>query len=155
MRHLKTYRIFESKFDELMDHIKVLSDMALPLDDKDFDVSIFEDRFREDSYQSYIVVDVVKKGSRSDNNKFTFQVIKEELMEMVDYMDKEGWKILNIEVSILSPLTPSSSNLVKHFNCYLYGSKLMKPEITLDYNRSKKEVTEEIDQLIVKFIEKR
>ena len=91
MKHLKKYRIFESKFDELMDHIKVLSDMALSLDDKDFYVSIFEDRFREDSYHSYIIVDVVKKNSnllygrnsRSDNNKFTFQAIKEELMEMV------------------------------------------------------------------------
>ncbi len=133
MRYLKTYKLFESNWYDMKDHIKVLSDMSLSLWDRDFNVQVADEIISRE--HQCVVVNIVKKGS----TKFTFPVIKEELLEMVDYMDSEGWEVLNIELSDLSS---------GYFYCYLEGDKLL----ALHTDR---EITEEFDQLIVKFVEKR
>ena len=150
MRYLKTYKLFESNWYDMRDHINVLSDMSLPLWDKEFNVQVSDEiinqkkappnplnTFRE---HQCIVVNIIKKGDMSNRvmNRFTFPVIKEELLEMVDYMDREGWEVLNMEANNLSS---------GYFYCYLEGDKLL----TLHTDR---EITEKFDQLIVKFVEK-
>lgn len=131
MKYLKSYKLFESNWYDIKDHIKVLSDMSLVLWDKDFNVQVYDEIISRE--HQCVVVNIIKKDGR-----FIFPVIKEELLEMIDYMDKEGWGILNMEFS-----DPSSG----YFYCYLKGDKLL----TTYMNR---EITEDIEQLIVKFVEK-
>lgn len=138
MRYLKTYKLFESNWYEMRDHINVLSDMSLALWDKEFNVQVSDEIISRE--HQCIVVNIIKKGDMSNRvmNRFTFPVIKEELLEMVDYMDREGWEVLNMEANNLSS---------GYFYCYLEGDKLL----TLHTDR---EITEKFDQLIVKFVEK-
>ena len=141
MKYLKSYtlfervsnktKLFEANWYDMKDHIKVLSDMSLSLWDREFNVQVSDEIISRE--HQCIVVNIIKRSG-----KFTFPVIKEELLEMVDYMDSEGWEVLNIELSDLSS---------GYFYCYLEGDKLL----ALHTDR---EITEEFDQLIVKFVEK-
>jgi hypothetical protein len=72
-----------------------------------------------------------------EDDKFTYPEIKQELLEMVEYMDREGWEILNMEFTHIAagPLY-----------CKLDGDKLV--------NMSGEEIDYQFDQLIVKFVEK-
>jgi len=90
MKYLKSYKLFESNWYDIKDHLNVLADMSLPLWDRDFNVQVADEIISRE--HQCVVVNIVKKGS----TKFTFSVIKEELLEMVDYMDSEGWEVLNI-----------------------------------------------------------
>lgn len=132
MKYLKSYKLFESNWYDIKDHIKVLSDMSLSLWDRDFNVQVADEIISRE--HQCIVVNIIKRSGM-----VTFPVIKEELLEMVDYMDSEGWEVLNIELSDLSS---------GYFYCYLEGDKLL----ALHTDR---EITEKFDQLIVKFVEKR
>ena len=141
MNKRKKSKLLESNWYEMKDHIDVLSDMSLPLWDKDFNVQVADEiisffpnllDFQGRDHQC-IVVNISKKGY----NKFTHAEIKEELLEMVEYMDREGWKILNMEFTHIAagPLY-----------CKLDGDKLV--------NMSGEEIDYQFDQLIVKFVEK-
>ena len=131
MRYLKTYKLFEASWYDIKDHIKVLSDMSMDLWDKEFNVQVSDEIISRE--HQCIVVNIVKKGSK----KFTYPEIKEELLEMVGYMDREGWEILNMEFThiVSGPLY-----------CKLDGDKLV--------NISGEEIDYQFDQLIVKFVEK-
>jgi hypothetical protein len=131
MNKRKKSKLLESNWYEMKDHIKVLSDMSLPLWDKDFNVQVADEIISRE--HQCIVVNIVKKGSK----KFTYTEIKEELLEMVGYMDIEGWEILNMEYSHIAagPLY-----------CKLDGDKLV--------NMFGEEIDYQFDQLIVKFVEK-
>ena len=131
MRYLRTYKLFESSWYDIKDHIKVLSDMSMDLWDKEFNVQVADEIISRE--HQCIVVNIVKKGS----NKFTYPEIKQELLEMVGYMDREGWEILNMEFSHIA---------VGPLYCKLDGDKLV--------NMSGEEIDYQFDQLIVKFVEK-
>jgi hypothetical protein len=131
MKYLKSYKLFESNWYDIKDHINVLSTMSMYLWDKELNVQVYDEIISRE--HQCVVVNITKRLGR-----FTFPVIKEELLEMVDYMDREGWEILNMEFN-----DPSSG----YFYCYLKGDKLF----TTYMNR---EITEEFEQLIVKFVEK-
>lgn len=130
MRYLKTYKLFEANWYDIKDHINVLSDMSLTLWDKELNVQVHDEIISRE--HRCIVVNITERLGR-----FTFPVIKEELLEMVDYMDIEGWEVLNMEFN----------DRVGYFYCYLKEDKLL----TTYMNR---EITEELEQLIVKFVEK-
>ena len=132
MRYLRTYKLFESSWYDIKDHIDVLSDMSMDLWDKEFNVQVADEIISRE--HQCIVVNIVKKGS----NKFTYPEIKQELLEMVGYMDREGWEILNMEFTHIAagPLY-----------CKLDGDKLV--------NMSGEEIDYQFDQLIVKFVEKK
>ena len=132
MKYLKSYKLFESNWYDIAEHINVLSTMSMNLSDKDFNVQVADEIISRE--HQCVVVNITKRFGR-----FTFSVIKEELLEMVHYMDREGWEILNMEFN-----DPSSG----YFYCYLKGDKLL----TTYMNR---EITEECEQLIVKFVEKK
>ena len=131
MRYLRTYKLFEASWYDIKDHIDVLSDMSMDLWDKEFNVQVADEIISRE--HQCIVVNIVKKGS----NKFTYTEIKQELLEMVGYMDREGWEILNMEFTHISagPLY-----------CKLDGDKLV--------NMSGEEIDYQFDQLLVKFVEK-
>jgi hypothetical protein len=130
MNKRKKSKLLESNWYEMKDHIKVLSDMSLPLWDKDFNVQVADEIISRE--HQCIVVNIVKKGSK----KFTYTEIKEELLEMVGYMDREGWEILNM-VQWVS---------IGWGDCKLDGDKL----VTI----SGEEIDYQFDQLLVKFVEK-
>ena len=132
MKYLKTYKLFESNWYDIIDHIKVLSDMSIDLWHKDFNVQVTDEIISRE--HQCIVVNIVKKGSK----KFTYPEIKEELLEMVEYMDREGWEILNMEFSHIA---------VGPLYCKLDGDKLVS-------SISGGEIDYQFDQLIVKFVEK-
>ena len=132
MNKRKKSKLLESNWYEMKDHIKVLSDMSLPLWDKDFNVQVADEIISRE--HQCIVVNIVKKGSK----KFTYTEIKEELLEMVGYMDIEGWEILNMEFTHIA---------VGPLYCKLDSDKLV--------NMSGEEIDYQFDQLIVKFVEKK
>jgi hypothetical protein len=129
MRYLKTYKLFEASWYDIKDHIDVLSDMSMYLWDKEFNVQVADEIISRE--HQCIVVNIVKKGS----NKFTYPEIKQELLEMVGYMDREGWEILNMEFTHIAagPLY-----------CKLDGDKLVSAV-------SEEEIDYQFHQLIVKF----
>jgi len=131
MNKRKKSKLLESNWYEMKDHIDVLSDMSMYLWDKEFNVQVADEIISRE--HQCIVVNIVKKGP----NKFTYPEIKQELLEMVGYMDREGWEILNMEFTHISagPLY-----------CKLDGDKLV--------NMSGEEIDYQFDQLIVKFVEK-
>ena len=131
MNKRKKSKLLESNWYDIKDHIDVLSDMSMYLWDKEFNVQVADEIISRE--HQCIVVNIVKKGS----NKFTYPEIKQELLEMVGYMDREGWEILNMEFTHISagPLY-----------CKLDGDKLV--------NMSGEEIDFQFDQLIVKFVEK-
>lgn len=133
MKHIKTYKLFEANWYDMKEYINILSDMSLPLWDKDFNVQVADEIISRD--HQCIVVNIVKKGS----NKFTYPEIKQEFLEMVGYMDREGWEILNMEFTHIAtgPLY-----------CKLDGDKLVS-------SISGEEIDYQFDQLIVKFVEKK
>jgi len=131
MNKRKKSKLLESNWYDIKDHIDVLSDMSMYLWDKEFNVQVADEIISRE--HQCIVVNIVKKGS----NKFTYTEIKQELLEMVGYMDREGWEILNMEFTHIAagPLY-----------CKLDGDKL----VTI----SGEEIDYQFDQLIVKFVEK-
>ena len=138
MRYLRTYKLFEASWYDIKDHIKVLSDMSMDLWDKEFNVQVADEIISRE--HQCIVVNIVKKGS----NKFTYPEIKEELLEMVGYMDREGWEILNMEFTRGRYNTRDLP--AGPLYCKLDGDKLV--------NISGEEIDYQFDQLIVKFVEK-
>ena len=139
MKHLKTYKLFEANWYDMKEYINVLSDMSLPLWDKDFNVQVADEIISRE--HQCIVVNIVKKGS----NKFTYPEIKQELLEMVGYMDREGWEILNMEFTHIAAGPVMVETMVIY--CKLDGDKLV--------NMSGEEIDYQFDQLIVKFVEKK
>jgi len=131
MNKRKKSKLLESNWYDIKDHIDVLSDMSMYLWDKEFNVQVADEIISRE--HQCIVVNIVKKGS----NKFTYPEIKQELLEMVGYMDREGWEILNMEFTHIAagPLY-----------CKLDGDKL----VTI----SGEEIDYQFDQLLVKFVEK-
>ncbi len=136
MRYLKTYKLFEANWYDIKDHIDVLSDMSMYLWDKDFNVQVADEIISRE--HQCIVVNIVKKA-HPFSIPFTYPEIKEELLEMVGYMDREGWEILNMEFTHIAagPLY-----------CKLDGDKLVSAV-------SEEEIDYQFHQLIVKFVEKK
>jgi hypothetical protein len=131
MKYLKSYKVFESNWHDIKDHLDVLSNMSLDLWDKDFNVQVADEIISRE--HQCVVVNIIKKGDK----RFTYPEIKEELLQMVDYMDRNGWEILNMEfMHIVSG--------------YLY----CKLDVDRLVNMSGEEITYEFNQLIVKFVEK-
>jgi hypothetical protein len=115
----------------MKEYMDVLGDLSLSLWDKDFNVQIADEIISRE--HQCLVVNIVKRGS----NKFSYPEIKEELLEMIDYMKDQGWEILNMEHTHIA-----SGPLY----CKLDGDKL----VTI----SGEEIDYQFDQLLVKFVEK-
>jgi hypothetical protein len=138
MNKRKKSKLLESNWYDIKDHIDVLSDMSMYLWDKEFNVQVADEIISRE--HQCIVVNIVKKGS----NKFTYPEIKQELLEMVGYMDREGWEILNMEFTRGRYNTRDLP--VGPLYCKLDGDKLV--------NMSGEEIDYQFYQLIVKFVEK-
>lgn len=107
MKYLKTYRIFESSQDT-QEHIKILKDMTLSLRDKDFDVNVYKPAIAPEKIN--ITINKIGFDRGYYCKEFSYSEIKDELLEMIDYMDLEGWEILDIEITNRSKLDLSELN---------------------------------------------
>jgi hypothetical protein len=141
MKYLKSIKLFEANWYDMKEYMDVLGDISLSLWDRDFNVQIADEIISR--VNQCIVVNIVKRGS---NAKFTYPEIKEELLDMVHYMDLQGWEILNMEYKV---------TLAKHYwvgthiasgplYCKLDGDKLVSV-------MSEEEIDYQFHQLIVKF----
>jgi hypothetical protein len=130
MKYLKSIKLFESNWYDMKEYMDVLRDLSLSLWDKDFNVQIADEIISREN--QCVVVNIVKRGS---NSKFTYTEIKEELLDMVHYMDGQGWEILNMEYTHIA-----SGPLY----CKLDGDKLVSA-------MSEEEIDYQFHQLIVKF----
>ena len=133
MKYLKSIKLFEANWYDMKEYMDVLRDLSLSLWDKDFNVQIADEIISREN--QCIVVNIVKRGS---NSKFTYTEIKEELLDMVHYMDDQGWEILNMEYTHIA---------VGPLYCKLDGDKLVSAI-------SEEEIDYQFHQLIVKFKER-
>jgi len=132
MKHLRGYKLFESNWYDMKEYMDVLRDLSLSLWDRDFNVQIADEIISREN--QCIVVNIVKRGS-IHVSRFTYTEIKEELLDMVHYMDDQGWEILNMEYTHIA-----SGPLY----CKLDGDKLVSA-------MSEEEIDYQFHQLIVKF----
>ena len=137
MKYLKSIKLLEANWYDMKEYMDVLRDLSLSLWDKDFNVQIADEIISRD-YQC-IVVNIVKRGSSAGFSAgFTYPEIKEELLDMVHYMDGQGWEILNMEYTHIAS---------GYLYCKLDGDKLVSAI-------SEEEIDYQFHQLIVKFKEK-
>jgi hypothetical protein len=136
MSKRKKSKVFESNWYDMKEYMDVLSQLSLDLWDKDFNVQVYDEIISRE--HQCIVLNIIKRSSNEFTyNKFTYPEIKLELLEMIDYMDKQDWEILNIEFHHLKD---------GYLYCKLDGDKLV--------STSDEEIDYEIEQLIVKFMKK-
>ncbi len=109
MRHLKSYKIFESmsdlasdSYNKRQERLRTLEDMSLELWDENFNVQVSSEVLSRDD--KYIKVTIQNKRQSSPLGaygapRFDYNKIKDTLLSMVSYMESEGYSIREIEVS--------------------------------------------------------
>jgi len=108
MKHLKSYKLFESSGD----YIKgVIKDILLPISDMDYEISVTED----DKYQ--LIIRVV---TWTDEPLLITDDVKEEFITMKDYLESEGYN--SIIARYWFPNSVSSSKPFDYFINNVEGS---------------------------------
>ena len=104
MKYLKKYKLFESSFNE--DIIDELNDILLELSDLGYFVDL-----REIKGTGVLNPDKIKVfiGGIADSN-FAYDDVKEVFERMTDYMESEGFTILNLFYS--TPEDPASHFMI-------------------------------------------
>ena len=109
MKHLKSYKIFESmsdlasdSYNKRQERLRTLEDMSLELWDENFNVQVSSEVLSRDD--KYIKVTIQNKRQSSPLGaygapRFDYNKIKDTLLSMVSYMESEGYSIREIEVS--------------------------------------------------------
>ena len=110
MRYLKKYKVFESK-EEIDDTISVLKDLILDIKDKDLNVKIYtfnKKRYtnQEFEYEDTTCIEIIISKNEDDMadsglrpyGRFNLSNIKNEIIQIVEFMDSQGWKIGSSEV---------------------------------------------------------
>lgn len=109
MKHIKTYKIFESmsdlasdSYNKRQERLRTLEDMSLELWDDNFNVQVSSEVLSRDD--KYIKVTIQNKRQSSPLGaygapRFDYNKIKDTLLSMVSYMESEGYSIREIEVS--------------------------------------------------------
>ncbi len=107
MKHIKTYKLFESKFeDSFIEQYKriypTLGDILLPLNDTDIKYRIYE--YADDNigeitiYVEDKVEEFTDDGLKVSKKFFTWKQIKEEILHLISFMDSEGIGFSKLEV---------------------------------------------------------
>ncbi len=102
MRHLKTYKIFESA--EVQELVSILNDMALEINDKDLSCEIVESPMSRSGFEISILVD------KTNDEKFYSWEIEDEIINMVSFMKSQDWGVYYAYVAG----TPFSDNDVNN-----------------------------------------
>jgi len=92
MKHIKSYKIFESDWttdwEEVSEHIQTIKDILLDLDDIGYYTSVSPTPLKlAKGEEPDIYVTITNEGS--DNNKDIFEATKNRVIE---YMKSNGWK---------------------------------------------------------------
>ena len=111
MKHLREYKLFESKDlskikrglqSEAEDLVSILKDLALDIKDKDLNVEVTKRStdLKEWSIGNfgYYIHMIIDKYDRYSIIRFNLYEIKDEIMEIVDFMDSQGWVIDGADV---------------------------------------------------------
>ena len=115
MKHLKEYNIFESRDTyhltniikrkrelqiEVDDLISILKDLTLDIKDKDIKAEII--RRPTTGHYSYYIQIIISKNDQYDeyskNQSFNLTDIKDEIIQIVDFMKNNGWVVSNSSV---------------------------------------------------------
>ncbi len=102
MRHLKTYKIFESA--EVQELVSILNDMALEINDKDLSCEIVESPMSRSGFEISILID------KTNDEKFYSWEIEDEIINMVSFMKSQDWGVYYAYVAG----TPFSDNDVNN-----------------------------------------
>jgi len=105
MRYLKTYKIFESNTDDVMQTVK---DILLPISDMGYDISVTGDN-------ENLVIRVV---SWVDQSLLITDEVKEEFMRMRDYLQSEGYNSIEVLYHLATPGAISSRD-IKEFDDFM------------------------------------
>jgi len=115
MKNLKTYKLFESKDlskikrelqSEAEDLVSILKDLVLDIKDKDLNAEVTKrhtdlQEWSIGNYGYYIHM-IISKYDRNFiggySSRFNLYDIKDEIMEIVDFMDSHGWVIDGVDV---------------------------------------------------------
>lgn len=100
MKHLKTYKLFESSGDDIKGVIK---DILLPISDMGYSISVTE-------HNSELIIRVV---TWTDEPLLITDDVKEEFIRMKDYLESEGYN--SILVKYWRPNSISSEKPFDYF----------------------------------------
>jgi len=107
MKHLKTYRLFESKFEDsfINQYNKILpelNDILLPFDDSGIKYHLYKYSDNHIGEVTIFIEDIVEKYVNgylgSTKRIFTWNKIKEEILHVISFMDSEGIEFSKLEV---------------------------------------------------------
>lgn len=107
MKHLKSYKLFESKFeDSFINQYKriepELNDILLPFDDSGIRYRIY--KYSDDNigevniYVEDRVEELTEDGLKVSKKFFTWKEIKEEMLHVISFMNSEGIGFSKLEV---------------------------------------------------------
>jgi len=107
MKHLKTYKIFESKFEDSFinqynEILPELNDILLPFDDSGIRYRIY--KYSDDNigevniYVEDRVEEYVDNSLSISKKLFTWKQIKEEILHVISFMNSEGIGFSKLEV---------------------------------------------------------
>ena len=107
MKHLKTYRLFESKFENsfINQYNKILpelNDILLPFDDSGIRYRIYkysDDYIGEvNIYVEDRLEELTEDGLKVSKKFFTWKEIKEEMLHVISFMNSEGIGFSKLEI---------------------------------------------------------
>jgi hypothetical protein len=107
MRHLKTYKTFES-VDEVQELVSVLNDMALEINDKDLSCIINQSPMSMSGYSTGFEISILVE--KTNDEKFYSGEIEDEIINMASFMKSQNWGVYYAYVAG----TPFSDNDVNN-----------------------------------------
>jgi hypothetical protein len=119
MKHLKSYKLFESYEGDIK---QVIKDILLPINDMGYDISIIEDD--KDNFTQF-VIRVVSWGNQS---LLITDEVKEEFIRMKDYLESEGYNSIEVLYHLATPGVISSRD-IKEFDDFMKYEPWQKVKI--------------------------
>ena len=120
MRYLQTYKLFESSWDQREDDLKILKDIFLELEDKDFIVSFYK---TSESNKRYISIFISKNN---DMEQFKWEDIEDTFSAGIEYIDDYGY---NFEKGMLTQDDESITNRIVKNTVHFYDYESFEKEL--------------------------
>jgi hypothetical protein len=119
MKHLKSYKLFESYEGDIK---QVIKDILLPISDMGYDISIIEDD--KENFTQF----VIRVVSWGDQSLLITDEVKEEFIRMKDYLESEGYNSIEVLYHLATPGSISSRD-IKEFDDFMKYEPWQKVKI--------------------------
>jgi hypothetical protein len=119
MKHLKSYKLFESYEGDIK---QVIKDILLPISDMGYDISIIEDD--KENFTQF----VIRVVSWGDQSLLITDEVKEEFIRMKDYLESEGYNSIEVLYHLATPGVISSRD-IKEFDDFMKYEPWQKVKI--------------------------